>query len=265
MAFMKFAKWNPLSQPQAYEPVEGGTAHLPLKRENKKSRSLAGRLLLSPVLSVVSMGFIIANIGSYMVMNQRIDFLKHFCPDLPYSPEVTGFRFSHMVMDLYSYDPYKDYGKESDRAWDNLLDKQYFRATKEEMIAWGEFDENSIELEDGGYVAQLRLFRELQCLVKPFIPIRQLLAYCLSQLKDFIKRQYGNPAVRAVTNFTEADKGSSTLQRGYGLLTVYRPLPQCVAPGNAMSRRHNSFGLVHQRGGPVKASHKSIARSPCLR
>jgi len=80
MAFMKFPKWNPISQSQAYEPVEGGTAHLPLERQNNESRSIAGRLLFSPVLSVVSVGLIIANIGSYMVVNQRIDSLKHFCP-----------------------------------------------------------------------------------------------------------------------------------------------------------------------------------------
>jgi len=147
----------------------------------------------------------------------------------------------------------------------HFLQEQYFRATKEEMIEWGEFGEDSIELEDGGYVAQLRLFRELQCMVRPLITIHLLIAYCPSQLKDYIKHQYGNPEVRAVTNFTEADKGSSTIQRGYGLLIVYRPLPQCIAPGNAMPCRHNSFGLVYQRGGHVKASHKSIACSACLR
>ena len=45
--------------------------------------------------------------------------------------------------------------------------ESFFRATKEEMIQWGEFGHDSIELENGGYMAYLRAYGELHCMVRP--------------------------------------------------------------------------------------------------
>src|SRR4051812_38942142 len=51
----------------------------------------------------------------------------------------------------------------------HLYQERYFRASEEEMAHFGELSADSVALEDGGYVAQLRVFNELQCMVQSMV------------------------------------------------------------------------------------------------
>jgi len=61
-------------------------------------------------------------------------------------------------------------------AWWNLKKYAFFRATKEEMIEWGEYGEDSVPLSNGGYMAGFRVYHELHCI-------------------EWLKMEYSNPNV----------------------------------------------------------------------
>lgn len=67
-----------------------------------------------------------------------------------------------------NHDEYSEYSgpptPEQNRAWDKLIRPVYFKATREELERAGESMENKVELEDGGYLANIGVYHELHCL-----------------------------------------------------------------------------------------------------
>jgi len=143
----------------------------------------------SIIFTIFNLLFIIGNTIFFVRTNKLVFFIKRYCPDLPSSPEKTGIFYETQIMELGGYNPYGDGNPPEvvNEAWDNLMDNSYFRATKEEMIEWGEFGDDSIALENGGYLAYLRVYGELHCM-------------------DWFKRQYADPEARKAKNITEKDR-----------------------------------------------------------
>jgi hypothetical protein len=103
------------------------------------------------------------------------------------APIITGIRYEKKLLDYPDeHDPYVgEYGQELTDAWFNLKKSKtiytefnknntdclcsyleaFFRATKEEMIQWGEYGDDSVPLSNGGYMAGFRVYHELHCLV----------------------------------------------------------------------------------------------------
>ncbi|RAH41263.1 uncharacterized protein BO95DRAFT_468006 [Aspergillus brunneoviolaceus CBS 621.78] len=141
-----------------------------------------------PFLTLLNLTLIIGNAIFYVNSRTWTAAMKNYCPDLPESPLKTGIYYEPSVMDIYAYNPYGgDPRPELEESWDNLMRKSFFRATKDEMIQWGEYGDDSIALENGGYLAYLRVYGELHCM-------------------DWLKRQYSREDVRIAKNITEKDR-----------------------------------------------------------
>lgn len=100
------------------------------------------------------------------------------------APLVTGIRYERRQTEDYTgYNPFAgEYTQELTDAWNRLKKCRFFsslesniywrpaldenfRVSTEEMIALGEYDEDSVPLSKGGYMGTLRVYHELHCLV----------------------------------------------------------------------------------------------------
>ncbi|ORY16977.1 hypothetical protein BCR34DRAFT_597362 [Clohesyomyces aquaticus] len=66
----------------------------------------------------------------------------------------------HSVQSKYSGYPNDD----NNKAWEDLIQPTFFGATEQEIMQAGDTVDDSVKLEDGGYVAALGVYHEVHCL-----------------------------------------------------------------------------------------------------
>ncbi|CRG89610.1 hypothetical protein PISL3812_06649 [Talaromyces islandicus] len=128
--------------------------------------SLYNRVFSSRTYVIANYCFIFFNLWFVLVSWNRRITLRSYCPEIPFAPFQHEIQYEKRALDLVSPNPYAGpRTPEMDKAWENLKFYEIWRATKEELELSGAYEDRSLRLEHGGYMAIMRVYHELHCLL----------------------------------------------------------------------------------------------------
>ncbi|KAI0378768.1 hypothetical protein F5Y04DRAFT_139672 [Hypomontagnella monticulosa] len=126
------------------------------------------RILTWSRIYIAALHIAILGLLYLLVRSSRRDSISELLEKRTWSPVQQFVEYEVGHKHALNHDEYSDYSgpptPEQNRAWDKLIRPVYFKATREELEKAGESMDNKVELEDGGYLANIGVYHELHCL-----------------------------------------------------------------------------------------------------
>ncbi|KAL9610618.1 MAG: hypothetical protein Q9167_004692 [Letrouitia subvulpina] len=166
-------------------------AVLPSRHNPRKQRIIQRATSSSAYVGMNGLLFIV-NVWILLVSLNKVISLRRYCPEIPYTPAKGLLQYEHIALDLVSFNPYAgERTPEMDKAWETLKIYEIWRSTKDELKKSGAYEERSLPLEHGGYMAIMRAYHELHCLdwiKREWDPTRPLMTWHLDHCLDALRQ-----------------------------------------------------------------------------